>query len=323
MAKEYSIEKLAQWVMLGGSVTVDEAHWIMESAPEDELYEMAHRVTQGCAPRKFDMCSIINARSGLCSEDCAWCAQSAHHSTEVEKYLFVGKERCLAEARYNEEQGVNRFSVVTSGRSCTGSELKMVCEAVRYMNEECEIELCASLGLLGIEELELIKRSGVVRYHCNLESAPSYFPTLCTTHTIEEKLATLRAAREVGLKLCSGGIIGMGESAAQRVELALALRGLGVDSIPINILQPIVGTPLQGARCLGEEEILRTIALFRFVHPTAYLRFAGGRGQLTIGVVKKAMHIGVNSAIVGDLLTTIGSKIEEDKEIIREVGYEL
>ena len=176
------------------------------------------------------------------------------------------------------------------------------------------------MGLLKREQLQRLKEAGIDRYHCNLETSRRYFGELCSTHTTDEKMATIRAAREVGMEVCSGGIIGMGETMEDRVDLALLLRELEVKSIPINILNPIPGTPLEGMPPLSEEEVLTTIAMFRFIHPDAYLRFAGGRA-LIAHIEEKAIRTGINAAIVGDLLTTVGSKVQEDRIKIQQLGF--
>ncbi len=317
------ILELRDRVLSGESITYDEALTLAQSEDREALYNAAQQITESLHSRRFDLCSIINAKSGRCSENCKWCAQSAHFKTSVEEYPLLGSEECVKWAKHNHAQGVGRYSLVMSGKRLTPKELEAVVQIYRDIAASSPIKLCASMGLLGLEELRALKEAGVNRYHCNLETAPSFFDSLCSTHTQQQKIETIRHAQSLGMDICSGGIIGMGESMAQRIEFAFALKELGVDSIPLNILQPIKGTPLEGAKPLTDCEILTTVALFRFINPRAWLRFAGGRARMSRETTKRAMKIGVNSAIVGDMLTTVGSKIKDDKELIAEVGYKL
>lgn len=318
-----NIDRLKEKVLAGGEISEAEAMSLIPADSSDiaPLLEAAAEITARFGSRNFDSCSIINARSGRCPEDCKWCAQSAHHKTDINTYPLVDRGTCMDLADYNRERGIGRFSLVTSGRAVSGETLDRICDYYRELSARGGMGLCASMGLLSPEAMRRLREAGVERYHCNLESAPSYFPTLCSTHSIDDKIKTIEAAREAGMEICSGGIIGMGETMEQRVEFALSLRRVSPVSIPINILCPIPGTPLENAAPLTDEEILTTVAIFRFIHPQAVLRFAGGRAAISRETQRKALRIGINGSIMGDLLTTIGSQIDEDIAMVRECGY--
>lgn len=315
------VQYLLKKVYRGGAINKNEALALASLQNKGLLYEAAHRITDRFCGKKFDTCSIIDVKSGNCSEDCKWCAQSGHFSTGCIPHALLSSKVCLEQALYNRKQGINRFSLVAVGRTQSLGEIKKMAEIIQTIRGKSDVNCCASLGLLDEEKLKLLYKAGVTTYHCNMESSPRYFKKLVTTHTQDEKITTIKAARKVGMRICSGGIIGMGETLEDRIDFALFLKSLDVYSIPINVLHPIPGTPLEEQAPLSEEEYLTTIALFRFIHPTAFLRFSGGRIQIPIPVVKKAMYIGINSAITGDMLTTIGSRAEEDMQLIKEMGY--
>lgn len=314
------VNSLKEKVLSGQELTKKEVYSLLD-APSGALRDAAAELTARFAPKTFDSCSIINARSGACSENCAWCAQSARFDTGCETYAIVDREECLDAARQNRDAGVRRFSLVASGRAVRGKALEQMAALMREVKADTGLYTCASMGLLGRDELLRLRDAGVRRYHCNLETAPSYFAKLCTTHTIADKLRTIETAREIGFEICSGGIIGMGESRRQRVEFALALRQARPDSIPINILSPIPGTPLADTPPISDDDIIDTVAFFRFANPRAILRFAGGRKRLSREVQLEMMRVGISGGIVGDLLTTIGSSVAADRCLAAEAGY--
>ncbi len=325
MSETEIIEKALLKVLDGRQLDDKEIYQLAEIETEEgkqALLDAAAKLTAHFAPRRFDSCTIINARSGKCSENCKWCAQSGHYSTGCHTYDIVGHDEAIAAARHNAGQGIMRFSLVASGKATKGKALEEMCRILDEIHNEGCLSTCASLGLLNVEELQKLYDTGCHRYHCNLETAPSYFGHLCTSHTIDDKIATIKAAKKIGFEVCSGGIIGMGESRRQRAELALKLREVEPVSIPVNILCPIKGTPLQDTPPISDEEILIAIAIFRFAHPRTVLRFAGGRARLSREVQLKAMRVGVNGAITGDLLTTTGSGVEEDKALVKDAGYD-
>ena len=318
-----TIEEAKQYILEGRKITEEQALSLANHPDKEALYEAAHQITRHFMGNKFDTCSIINAKSGNCSEDCKWCAQSGHYKTLVNLYPLLPAKECVYHAVYNRKQGIRRFALVTSGKRVSDKELEQITDTIRQIKQQSDIKCCASMGLLTRSQLQSLYDSGVENYHCNIETAPSYFRQLCSTHTIEQKMETIHTAREIGFRICCGGIIGMGETMEERIEMACFLQKEGVLSIPLNLLQPIPGTPMENTHILEEEEWLTTIALFRLINPNAFLRFSGGRAQLSEATHRKSQYIGINSAIIGDLLTTIGSKVEEDKVLFTSEGYSL
>ncbi len=316
------IETIKNKVLQGIDINFDEAITISRHQPLEELLEAANEIRKHYVGDSIDMCSIINARSGLCNADCKWCAQSMIFKTNVKRYDVVDKSHALKIARQNDQKGVDRMSLVTSGIRLNDRQLTEMLDIFAEMKKQTNLSLCASFGLINKNQLKKLKEAGITRYQCNLETSREFFPNLVSTHTYDEKIQTLKDAREAGLSICSGGIFGMGETMEDRIKLAFELRNLGVLSIPLNILMPIKDTPLENAQPLTEEEILRSFALFRFINPRADIRLAGGRMKI-MHIIDKVLKSGINAALVGDLLTTIGSNIDEDKQIFTEAGFRL
>ena len=270
----------------------------------------------------FDLCSIVNAKSGRCSENCRFCAQSAWYPTRIAVYPLRDTEELVAEAKRQEAQGMLRYAIVTAGKRVTGEELDQICRAAERILQETNLSVCASVGLLGEAEYRQLKQAGVDRVHNNLETSRQHFPNICTTHTFGDKCAAIRAAQAAGLSVCSGGILGMGETAEDRIDLAFTLDELGVDSVPVNLLNGIPGTPLAGQPRLAEEELRRTVAVWRFLLPKVTIRLAGGRGLLA-DKGEGCFRAGANGAISGDMLTTAGISGRTDRQLVEKLGYEV
>ena len=315
------LEQIKARALDGSPCSVKDALEISRQFNINDICDAADEIRQKWSGDTMDTCSIVNARSGRCSEDCKWCAQSRFHKTGCKEYDIIPHDEVMKAVKLNTSKGVRRFSLVTSGRKVAPADIKRFCDIFRDAAKASPISLCASMGLLTKEELQQLKDAGVNRYHCNLEAASSFFPNLCTTHSHEDKLRTIRAAREVGMEVCCGGIIGMGETMEQRLQLAEEAREAGACSIPINILNPIKGTPLENEAPISEEEIILTVALFRLVAPKCNLRFAGGRLRLSDKATRRILRGGMSGALVGDMLTTVGNNIDQDRDLFTEMGF--
>lgn len=295
---------------------------IIKSNELEALYESADNIRKFFCGNKVDLCSIMNAKSGNCSEDCKFCAQSAYYKTKIKIYALVNDESAIKLAMENEKEGVNRFSLVTSGRGITTKELNKVISIYKNINKKTNLNLCASLGILKYDDLLRLKNSGVKMYHHNLETSNNYYNKICTTHSYEERINTILEAKKVGMNICSGGIIGLGENLKDRIDLAFQLRELEVCSIPINVLTPIKGTPFENNKPLTQNEILKTIAICRFINPKAFIRLGGGRALID-NFGEKCFKVGANATITGNYLTTCGNNIWDDKKMIKRLGLEV
>jgi biotin synthase len=292
--------------------------------PDPEIFDIlsvSDRVRRHHKGDRINLCSIVNAKSGLCREDCSFCSQSVHHSTGIETYPMVGANRIVSAAVEAEKAGAGEFSIVTSG---TGIEkqkdIDALTDALKGIGERTGLERCASLGILKRDTLERLKRAGLQSYHHNLETARSFFPSVCTTHDYEEDVRTVKTAKELGFFVCSGGIFGLGETWEHRVELAGTLMKLDVDSIPINFLDPRPGTPLEGSRNLTPIECLKIIALFRLMLPTKDILVCGGREVNLRDLQPLIFAAGANGTMVGNYLTTMGRNPEEDLQMLKDLG---
>lgn len=314
---------LAKEIINGRRITrEDDLHYFL-NCELDALCKGADMIREYGVGDKVDLCSIINGRSGHCSENCRFCAQSAYNHTGCEIYSFLPEKDIVALARFNESQGVHRFSIVTAGKALTGEDFAKALHAYETMHKELKIQLCASMGFVTKEQLHLLHESGVTSYHHNIETSKRNFPNICTTHSYDMKIATLKMVKEEGMCACSGGIIGMGETWDDRLDMAISLAELGIDSIPLNSLMPIPGTPFEHLPRLTEADILRTVAFFRYINPLANIRLGAGRALLT-NDGEKAFQSGASATITGDMLTTVAcATIRSDRKMLQDLGRDI
>lgn len=315
------VEKLKTCILSGSQITKEEALSLYD-APLTELCEAANEIRIHFCGNRFDMCTIINGKSGRCSENCKYCAQSSFYHSHIEEYPLLGADEIVKQARENDEQGVLRYSIVTSGKRLNNEEVDKMCDAIRRIRRETGISVCISFGLLDETQFIKAKEAGASRVHNNLETSRKNFPNICTTHTFEEKTDAIKAAQRAGLSVCSGGIMGMGETPEDRVDMALTLRELEIHSVPVNMLNPIPGTPFETLPRLSIDDMRRIVAVFRFVLPDAFIRLAGGRG-LMADKGRACFLSGANAAISGDMLTTSGISVAADRKLLKELGYEV
>ena len=310
---------IAERIIDGERLKPDDDLKFLLTTPLDQLQEGARLIQRHFCGKHIDLCTIINGKSGRCGEDCKYCAQSAKHHTGIDEYDFLPTEKILEVALADERAGVNRFSIVTSGRALDGKSFERAIDAYKVLHARLKLELCASHGILTAEQLQRLRAAGVKRYHHNLETSRRFFPHICTTHTYDERIKTIKLARAAGLEVCSGGIIGMGETWQDRIDLAFEVAALEIKSIPINILNPIKGTPLENLPRLKSEDILRTIVIFRYINPTANIRLAAGRKFLPDNGASAFLH-GASAAITGNMLTTLNTNIRADLKLLNELG---
>lgn len=311
-------------VLAAQNLTPTEAGQLAEIRGSEGVFELifwANKIRRKFKGTTIDLCAIINAKSGRCTENCHFCAQSSWHAAEAPHYPLKEVGEMVEAAQEAFEHKAGRFSIVTSGRApANPQELDRICQVISTLSNQGKISPCASLGLLTTESARALKEAGLVSYHHNIETAPSFYSSICTTHSYELRATTIRLAREEGLRICSGGIFGLGETLEQRVEMALALRDLGVDSVPLNFLNPIAGTPLEGMDPVPPLELLFSVALFRFILPQADIRTCGGR-EKGLRTLQPLMYLaGCNGTMIGNYLTTEGRNPEVDVQEILDLG---
>ena len=322
LSMKHRISLALNTVMSNTSIDYDAVCALAKAEGADlwDLFAAAGRVRGHFRGEAVDICSIVNAKSGACSEDCSYCAQSVHHNTGANVYPLISVDQMASAAESAKKNGAKRFCIVTSGRGIDShNDLECIAEGIRRVREE-GLSPCATLGTLTKSQLSYLKDAGLQRYHHNIETSRKYFSKICTTHSFDERLEVLNNASSLGLSACSGGILGMGESMDDRIQMAFTLRELDIDSVPINFLMPIMGTPLEHVTAITPLEALHSLALFRLVLPRKEIRVCAGRGT-TLGRLHPLIFAaGADGFMIGNYLTTSGLDPEEDLKMIRDLG---
>jgi biotin synthase len=288
-------------------------------APLDELLAQANKIRKKFIGRNLELCSIINAKSGYCQEDCKFCAQSQHHSAKIPAYSLKTREEIVEAAKKAKAAGAEKFGIVTSGNRLTKKELEVIVEAAFEIKDRVGITLCGSLGALKQEELKLLKDAGFFRYHHNLETSQNFYPQIVSTHSFKERVDTIKAAKDLGFEVCSGGIIGLGETWQDRIDIAQTLNQLEVDSVPINFLVPIKGTPLENYKPISAQDAIRTICIFRIILKDKIIKIAAGRETVLKSFQKQGFRAGANGMLIGGYLTVKGQSLKQDYELIEQI----
>lgn len=320
------IKQFADKVIAGGVITFEEARGLLFAQGDDLrcLLQEASRIREHFRSDKVSLCSITNAKSGSCNQDCKFCAQSVFHNTDTKIHPLIEPQEMLSRAEAAQKTRTQRFCLVTSGRTLSDVEIDTICLGLKMIKEKFPgLKLDASLGLLTRERIEKLKAAGLSRYNHNLETSKNYFSNICTTHTFEQRVETVRLVKAAGLEICCGGIFGLGESEIDRLELGLALRELDVDCIPINLLNPIAGTPLESQKILSADEAFKNIAILRFLNPKKEIKICGGRQTVLKEKQSQIFSAGADSIILGDYLTTKGSLASQDLEMIQSLGLKV
>lgn len=307
-------------VISGESISFEEAEKLICSQDIVSLAYSANVITRKFNGYGIDVESLLNAKSGKCPEDCSFCAQSSFYNTKISKYPLLPKQVVIVRAKEAERQGASSFCLVCAYRSPPEEEFRQICDTIEALTKEVSIDINVSLGFMTLERARRLKSLGIKRYNHNLEASDSFFSQICKTHDFADRVKTAKIVKESGLELCCGGIIGMGETVKQRIELAFALAALNPDEVPINILIPKEGTPMAQIDTITPEEAIRTIAVWRFIMPKVILKLAGGREVHFSDNGRTALRAGANGIISGGYLTTGGNEMSNDLNMIHEIG---